>query len=122
MDFAIFPPRWMVAEDTFRPPWFHRNVMTECMGLVRGVYDAKEEGFLPGGLSLHGLMSAHGPDAATTARAMQAELVPHKIDGTLAFMFETSRLLRPTDFAMTCPQLQGGYDTCWNGLGKNFHT
>jgi homogentisate 1,2-dioxygenase len=120
LDFAIFPPRWMVAEDTFRPPWFHRNVMNECMGLVRGVYDAKDEGFLPGGLSLHTLMSAHGPDAATTERAMAAELAPHRIDGTLAFMFETSRVLRPTEFAMGCKQLQGDYDSCWNGLGRHF--
>ena len=121
MDFVIFPPRWMVGEDTFRPPWFHRNVMTECMGLVRGVYDAKTAGFLPGGISLHGLMSAHGPDAATTERAMAAELAPHKIDDTLAFMVETSRVLHPTAFAMTCTQLQAGYDSCWNGLRKHFH-
>ena len=121
IDFVIFPPRWMVAEDTFRPPWFHRNVMNECMGLVRGAYDAKAEGFLPGGLSLHGLMSAHGPDAVSTERAMAADLAPHKIDGTLAFMFETSRVLRPTEFAMTCPQLQAGYDSCWNGLRRHFH-
>ena len=120
MDFVIFPPRWMVAEDTFRPPWVHRNVMNECMGLVKGVYDAKAEGFLPGGISLHGLMSAHGPDAATTERAMAANLAPHKIDGTLAFMFETCQLLRGTDFAMGCPQLQADYDACWNGLEKGF--
>ena len=120
VDFAIFPPRWMVAEDTFRPPWFHRNVMNECMGLVRGVYDAKAEGFLPGGISLHGLMSAHGPDNATTKKAMEATLAPHKIDGTLAFMFETSQVLRATEFAMTCKQLQSGYDTCWDGMEKRF--
>ena len=120
LDFAIFPPRWMVAEDTFRPPWFHRNVMTECMGLVRGVYDARAEGFLPGGLSLHGLMSAHGPDAATTECAMAADLAPHRIDATLAFMFETSRVLHPTEFAMACTQRQAGYDSCWHGLRKHF--
>ena len=120
MDFVIFPPRWMVAEDTFRPPWFHRNVMNECMGLVSGVYDAKAEGFGPGGISLHGLMSAHGPDAVTTERAMAAELAPHKIAGTLAFMFETSQILRGTEFAMASPQLQPDYDGCWNGLPKNF--
>ncbi|MCW3476530.1 homogentisate 1,2-dioxygenase [Limobrevibacterium gyesilva] len=120
MDFVIFPPRWMVAENTFRPPWFHRNVMNECMGLVTGVYDAKAEGFMPGGLSLHGLMTAHGPDNATTERAMAAELVPHKIDGTLAFMFETSQVLRPSEFAMACPQLQGDYDSCWTGMRKYF--
>ena len=120
MDFVIFPPRWLVGEDTFRPPWFHRNVMNECMGLVRGVYDGKADGFMPGGISLHGLMSAHGPDAATTARAMAADLAPHKLDGTLAFMFETGQVLRPSAFAMGCPQLQRGYDACWDGLGKMF--
>jgi homogentisate 1,2-dioxygenase len=120
MDFVIFPPRWMVAEDTFRPPWFHRNVMNECMGLIRGVYDAKAEGFAPGGISLHTMMSAHGPDAATTERAMSAELQPHKIEGTLAFMFETGKVLRPTEFAMSCPQLQRDYDACWDGIAKRF--
>jgi homogentisate 1,2-dioxygenase len=120
VDFVVFPARWMVAEDTFRPPWFHRNVMNECMGLVQGVYDAKAEGFMPGGLSLHGMMSAHGPDNATTERAMAAKLEPQKIEGTIAFMFETSQVLRPSEFAATCPQLQQGYDSCWNGLRKNF--
>jgi homogentisate 1,2-dioxygenase len=120
MDFVIFPPRWMVAEDTFRPPWFHRNVMNECMGLVHGVYDAKAEGFLPGGISLHPRMSGHGPDAATTDKAIAAELTPHRIAGTLAFMFETSQVIRPTQFAMECPQLQAGYDRCWDGIRKTF--
>ena len=120
MDFVIFPPRWMVAENTFRPPWFHRNVMNECMGLVHGVYDAKAEGFVPGGLSLHPRMSAHGPDAATTEKAINAELKPHKIEGTLACMFETSLVIRPTRFAMECPQLQRNYDACWDGLPKSF--
>ena len=120
MDFVIFPPRWMVAEDTFRPPWFHRNVMNECMGLIRGVYDAKAEGFSPGGISLHPMMSAHGPDAATTERAMAGELKPHKIEGALAFMFETGQVLRPTEFAMGCPQLQRDYDACWDGIAKQF--
>ena len=120
MDFVIFPPRWMVAENTFRPPWFHRNTMNECMGLIQGVYDAKAEGFLPGGVSLHPRMSAHGPDAATTEKAINARLAPHKIEGTLAFMFETSGTLRPTEYAMASPQLQQGYDSCWDGLPKSF--
>jgi homogentisate 1,2-dioxygenase len=120
MDFVIFPPRWMVADHTFRPPWFHRNVMNECMGLVHGVYDAKAEGFLPGGISLHPRMSGHGPDAATTEKAIAAELAPHRIGGTLAFMFETSQVIRPTRFAMECPQLQAGYDHCWDGIPKTF--
>ena len=120
LDFVIFPPRWLVAENTFRPPWFHRNVMNECMGLITGVYDGKAEGFLPGGFSLHPMMSAHGPDAATTERAEAATLTPYKIDGTLAFMFETSGLLRPTEYAMASPHLQSGYDTVWHGLGKRF--
>jgi homogentisate 1,2-dioxygenase len=120
VDFVIFPPRWMVAENTFRPPWFHRNVMNECMGLVKGAYDAKVGGFVPGGLSLHGLMSAHGPDAVSTERAMAAELAPHKIDDTLAFMFETRQVLHPTRHALAIPQLQSGYDAVWNGLRNSF--
>jgi homogentisate 1,2-dioxygenase len=118
-DFVIFPPRWMVAEDTFRPPWFHRNVMSEFMGLVHGIYDAKEGGgFLPGGASLHNQMNGHGPDAATTAKAMEADLKPHKIDNTLAFMFESRWVMRPTAYAMSAPQLQSDYDDCWKSFPK----
>jgi homogentisate 1,2-dioxygenase len=117
-DFVIFPPRWMVAEGTFRPPWFHRNVMSELMGLVRGVYDAKAEGFLPGGVSLHNQMSAHGPDRETHAKASRAELKPHKIENTLAFMWESRYVFRPTRFAMTARELQKGYDAVWDGFKK----
>jgi len=120
VDFAVFAPRWMVAEHTFRPPWFHRNVMNEFMGLIHGAYDAKAGGFLPGGASLHGCMSAHGPDADSTRRAMAAELVPHKLDNTLAFMFETRQVLRPTRFALETPALQRDYDACWQGLDRQF--
>ncbi len=120
VDFVIFPPRWLVGENTFRPPWFHRNVMNEFMGLIHGQYDAKAEGFTPGGISLHNRMSAHGPDAGTTQRAMAAELKPHKIEDTMAFMFESSKVIRPTKLAMDAPNLQPDYDSCWNGLPKLF--
>ena len=120
VDFVIFPPRWMVGEDTFRPPWFHRNVMSELMGLVRGSYDAKAEGFLPGGASLHNCMSAHGPDVASTSKAMSAELSPHKINDTLAFMFESRWVIRPTRWALGTPALQNDYDACWRGSPKLF--
>ena len=120
VDFAIFPPRWMVAEHTFRPPWFHRNVMNECMGLVHGTYDAKATGFIPGGLSLHGILSAHGPDAPTQERAIAAELAPTKLTDTLAFMFETRQVLQPTQHAMSIPALQKDYDSVWDGLPKMF--
>jgi homogentisate 1,2-dioxygenase len=120
LDFVIFPPRWMVAEGTFRPPWFHRNVMSEYMGLIRGVYDAKAEGFVPGGGSLHNAMSGHGPDAQTFERASSAELVPHKQEGTLAFMFESRYVIHPTERALTAPQLQRDYPACWHGLARRF--
>jgi homogentisate 1,2-dioxygenase len=120
VDFVIFPPRWMVAEHSFRPPWFHRNVMSEFMGLVRGVYDAKAEGFAPGGASLHNCMSGHGPDAATFERAVSAALAPQKIEDTLAFMFESRYLIRPTRFALDSPLLQADYRDCWAGLAKHF--
>ena len=115
-DFVIFPPRWLVGEDTFRPPWFHRNVMSELMGLVRGVYDAKAEGFLPGGVSLHNCMSAHGPDRATFEKASAAPLKPQKIENTLAFMWESRYVFRPTRFAMSAPELQKDYDKVWSGF------
>ena len=120
VDFAIFPPRWIVAEHTFRPPWFHRNRMNEFMGLIVGQYDAKAEGFLPGGASLHNSMSGHGPDAETFERASHAELKPHYIDGTLAFMFETRLPVRPTRFALEEKILQHEYYECWQSLKKNF--
>lgn len=120
VDFVIFPPRWLVAENTFRPPWFHRNVMNEFMGLIDGVYDAKAEGFVPGGASLHNCMSAHGPDNATAQKAMSAELAPHKVDHTMAFMFETCQVLRASQVALDSPQLQSDYDACWSGLANNF--
>jgi homogentisate 1,2-dioxygenase len=115
-DFVIFPPRWMVAEDTFRPPWFHRNVMSEAMGLISGEYDAKAEGFAPGGLSLHNLMSGHGPDLDSWKKASAAELKPVKIEGTLAFMVETCWPYRPTPFALE--RAQPDYDLAWAGFPK----
>jgi homogentisate 1,2-dioxygenase len=117
-DFVIFPPRWMVAEHTFRPPWFHRNVMSELMGLITGAYDAKAEGFRPGGVSLHNAMSAHGPDRATFEKACAAELKPERFDNTLAFMFESRWVFHPTQFAMNSPTLQPEYDACWSGFEK----
>jgi len=118
-DFVIFPPRWQVTEDTFRPPWFHRNLMSELMGLVHGVYDAKAEGFTPGGISIHNCMSAHGPDLATFERATSAELKPHKIQDTLAFMWESRYVWRPTKFALGARELQQDYDKVWNGFRRN---
>ncbi|HQY61446.1 MAG TPA: homogentisate 1,2-dioxygenase [Polyangiaceae bacterium] len=117
-DFVIFPPRWMVAERTFRPPWFHRNVMSEFMGLVHGAYDAKVGGFVPGGSSLHNCMSGHGPDHASYERAVAAELTPHKLEETLAFMFETRWVVTPTAFASHSPTLETDYDACWSGFTK----
>ncbi len=115
-DFVIFPPRWMVGEDTFRPPWFHRNVMSEAMGLIHGEYDAKAEGFQPGGLSLHNLMSGHGPDVDSWNGASNAELKPVKIEGTMAFMVESCWPYRPTQFAME--RAQPDYDLAWVDFPK----
>lgn len=118
IDFVIFPPRWMVAEDTFRPPWFHRNVMSEFMGLIEGEYDAKTSGFIPGGASLHNCMSAHGPDVESHGRAVSAKLAPVKTDAMMAFMFESRLPYAPTRWAMETPLLQRDYDVCWKGFAK----
>jgi homogentisate 1,2-dioxygenase len=120
VDFVIFPPRWLVAEHTFRPPWYHRNVMSEFMGLVRGTYDARVQGFVPGGCSLHNCMSAHGPDAATFERATAIELKPQYLDDALAFMFETRLVNRPTRFALETEALQSDYPELWSGLTKHY--
>jgi len=121
MDFAIFPPRILAMEDTFRPPWFHRNVASEFMGLIQGVYDAKADGFAPGGASLHNCMSGHGPDAETFEKASHADThAAHYIRDTMAFMFETRRVIRPTGQALASVELQGDYYRCWQGIVKHF--
>ncbi|HEX3439956.1 MAG TPA: homogentisate 1,2-dioxygenase [Pseudolabrys sp.] len=120
IDFVIFPERWAVAENTFRPPWYHRNIMSEFMGLVLGVYDAKPEGFTPGGFSLHNQMLPHGPDTDAFAHASNAELKPVKLSNTLAFMFETRFRQRVTKYAATLPERQDDYIDCWTGLKKHF--
>ncbi len=118
LDFVIFPPRWMVAEGTFRPPYFHRNVMSEFMGLVRGEYDAKQGGFVPGGSSLHNAMSGHGPDRASYDKAVAAELEPQYLAGTLAFMFESRYLYEATEFALSAAHLDPDYGAAWGGFEK----
>ncbi|WP_406509298.1 homogentisate 1,2-dioxygenase [Streptomyces sp. NBC_00212] len=122
VDFVVFAPRWLVGEDTFRPPYFHRNVMSEYMGLIEGAYDAKAEGFVPGGGSLHNMMSAHGPDRETFDRASAAELKPQKIDDGLAFMFETRWPVTATEQAASADHLQRGYDEVWQGLQRHFRS
>ncbi len=120
IDFVIFPPRWLVAEHTFRPPWYHRNIMSEFMGLIYGAYDAKETGFVPGGMSLHNQMLPHGPDAPGFEKASNADLTPIKLDGTMAFMFETRYAQVVTEYAAKSAGLQDDYIDCWAGLTRNF--
>jgi homogentisate 1,2-dioxygenase len=120
IDFAIFPERWQVAEDTFRPPWFHLNVMSEFMGLIFGAYDAKPGGFAPGGVSLHNAMLPHGPDADAVAAATKAPSTPAKLENTLAFMFETRLPQHPTDYALSLDMLDESYTDCWSALPKRF--
>ena len=121
-DFVIFPPRWLVMEDTFRPPWYHRNVMSEFMGLVYGEYDAKPGGFKPGGASLHNAMVPHGPDEEAFDKASHADLKPQKLDNTLAFMFESRYRFIPTESALHSPSLDTDYADCWAGLKDQFKT
>ena len=121
IDFVVFPPRVLAAEHTFRPPWFHRNIASEFMGLVHGVYDAKAEGFVPGGASLHNSMTGHGPDADTFEKASSADTTKADvIRDTMAFMFETRAVWRPTRQALDAAELQDDYFRCWQGLKKRF--
>jgi homogentisate 1,2-dioxygenase len=121
LDFAIFPPRWLAMTNTFRPPWFHRNVASEFMGLIEGEYDAKQGGFLPGGASLHNCMSGHGPDKGSFEKALAADTSrPEYLAATMAFMFETRGVLCPTSAALALPQRQDDYDQCWQTLPRRF--
>jgi len=120
VDFVIFPERWQVAEDTFRPPWFHRNCMSEFMGLLAGAYDAKPQGMQPGAFTLHNAMLAHGPDADAFAAATNAELKPVKLENTLAFMFESCLPQRITKHAAESPEREVDYADCWRPLVKHF--
>ena len=120
IDFVIFPPRWMVAEHSFRPPWYHRNIMSEFMGLIHGQYDAKEEGFVPGGFSLHNMMLPHGPDLDAFEKASAADLKPVKLADTMAFMIETRFPQQVTDYANNLPTLQDDYIACWADLKRRF--
>ena len=121
LDFAIFPPRILAAQDTFRPPWFHRNIASEFMGLIHGEYDAKAEGFAPGGCSLHNCMTGHGPDAATFDKASNADTSkPDYVRDTMAIMFETCKVIRPTAQALDATYRQREYQSCWAGLRKHF--
>lgn len=120
VDFVIFPPRWMVAENTFRPPYYHRNIMSEFMGLIEGSYDAKEKGFEPGGMSLHNCMTPHGPEADVFEAASNAELEPQRYDNTMAFMFESRYVIAPTKFALESSARQHDYLDCWAGLKKYY--
>lgn len=120
IDFVIFSDRWLVGENTFRPPWYHRNIMSEFMGLIYGQYDAKEEGFVPGGMSLHNLMLPHGPDQAAFDKASHADLMPQKLAGTMAFMFETRLPQQLTEYSAALDTRQRDYDDCWKGLKKHF--
>lgn len=122
-DFVIFPPRWTVAEHTFRPPYYHRNVMNEFMGLIRGVYEAKKDGFAPGGASLHLCMTPHGPDTATYEDNIDEEKTagPQQLpQDTLAFMFEVNATPRVTAAAMSAPNMDRDYYRCWEGLKSHF--
>jgi homogentisate 1,2-dioxygenase len=121
IEFVIFPPRILVMEHTFRPPWFHRNVASEFMGLISGIYDAKAQGFVPGGASLHNCMSGHGPDAATFERASRADTSkPDAIRDTMALMFETRYPLQASAYALNAPHRQTDYIDCWRGLRRHF--
>ncbi|QIZ76699.1 homogentisate 1,2-dioxygenase [Ferrimonas lipolytica] len=120
LDFVIFPPRWMVAENSFRPPWYHRNVMSEFMGLIEGSYDAKQHGFSPGGMSLHNCMTPHGPEAEVFAKASTMDLAPQRYQDTMAFMFESRYVIKPTTTALHATERQLNYANCWQNIEKLF--
>ena len=121
VDLLLFRERWSVAEHTFRPPWYHKNIMSELMGNIYGIYDAKPEGFVPGGMSLHNMMLPHGPDRDAFDAAAEGDLQPAKMENTMSFMFETRFPQHLTEFAAREAPLQSDYADCWTSLGKKFN-
>lgn len=120
IDFVLFRERWMVAENTFRPPWYHKNIMSELMGNIVGIYDAKPEGFIPGGTSLHNMMIPHGPDAGAFENASNEEMKPVFLDNTMSFMIETRFPQHLTEFSAEEAPLQDNYMDCWDKIDKKF--
>lgn len=120
IDFVLFRERWLIAEHSFRPPWYHKNVMSELMGNIYGAYDAKPDGFAPGAMSLHNMMLPHGPDSNAFERASTAALKPEKLDRTMSFMFETRFPQHLTLWAANEAPMQADYAGCWDGLEKKF--
>ena len=120
IDFVLFRERWLVAENTFRPPWYHKNVMSELMGNIIGTYDAKPDGFMPGATSLHNMMIPHGPDQAAFDNASNEEMKPNFLDNTMSFMVESRFPQHLTEFAATEAPLQDDYADCWTSLEKKF--
>ena len=118
MEFGCFPPRWTVAEHTFRPPPFHRNVAVNSSAM-RGNISARATTSVPE-RELHNCMSGHGPDADAHERGRTAELKPQYLEDTLVFLFETQLPIRPTRFARETELLERDYYTHWQGLKKNF--
>jgi len=112
VDLVVFRERWVVAEDTFRPPWFHSNTMSEFMGLIDGSYDAKP-GQAPGSMTLHNQHLPHGPATTAFEAASAAELMPQRLEPTLAFMLESRYVWQPTQWAATTDRLDVDYDACW---------
>ncbi|RLL62948.1 homogentisate 1,2-dioxygenase [Paenirhodobacter hankyongi] len=120
IDFVLFRERWMVAEHSFRPPWYHKNIMSELMGNIYGIYDAKPKGFVPGGMSLHNCMLPHGPDRAAFEHGSTEPMVPVYQAETMQFMFETRFPQHLTAFAATEAPMQDDYIDCWDSLEKKF--
>ncbi len=120
VEFALIPDRWSVAMNTFRPPPFHRNVASEFVGLVRGTYVGKAEGFTPGCSSLHNCMSGHGPDTEAFEHGSTASEEPQYLADTLTIVFETQLVIKPTKFALETELLERDYYRHWQGLKKNF--
>ncbi len=98
--------------------------MSEFMGLITGEYDAKTGGgFKAAGASLHNIMSAHGPDAETHAKASEAELGPKKVGGgSMAFMFESCLMVGVTEWGLKkCKKVQEDYNQeSWTPLKAHF--
>lgn len=96
--------------------------MSEFVGNIIGIYDAKTAGFVPGSASLHNCMSAHGPEAKIFDKGTNEELNAIRYpDNCMQFMFETMYILKVPSWALEPETQDSNYLDCWRGLEKQFN-
>jgi homogentisate 1,2-dioxygenase len=118
-DVLVFSGRWEVAEHTFRPPYYHRNVATEFSYIV--ALPEPYSGFEKGAYFLSPSMTPHGISGRAHRQALEADDAPRRLpDGSIWVMFETALGLRLTPWAMASGNRDDAYHELWTDMPATF--